>query len=1056
MSRYRTFEELKNKSKEFVQSSKERGAFNGLRKLLTELYPDRAHFIYELLQNAEDKCATTVYFDLYDDKLVFTHDGSKRDFILDDIDSITNIGESTKIDDPTSIGKFGVGFKAVYSYTNTPEIHSGDFDFKIVDLLVPEDEGVKKTAEHGKTQFVFPFDHDKKMPSQAVSEITDGLIALDENSILFLKNIHKIIFRLTSGEIGRIIFEDKDEILKKIVREDVVTKKTTESYWYKFTKPCVVGCEKDEKNCNVDIAYKLKKIEGESETKYKLDANLKGNVCIFFPAIKENSHFRFHINAPFASTVARDSVRDCDENRLLVKELSILCVESLYKLKEKGCLDANIFEVMPNHVDFKIPTYLFEYNNYLSRPSFFEPIYQAIHNEFKAKELILTISGEYKKVDDVFQTDSEIIKVITPLDLKKVYKKYWIQSVVSGSNSSYFLSDIGVVKFDRKSIVDNMRQDPKFFDVLFFDKTAAWFRNWYSLLFETQSVGIYKEVFKKVKMVLGCDGQLHYPNENIYIKNPLYRPETIKNPLYVDLPNEHAIVDENAKRFLEMIDVKVMSAEVDVMANIHEKTKITKDDVLYTLMMVIAMNERDADISGFVDKPIFIAHEYITGESYRIQASKCCISEDVYFFYSNDPTIKCVLYKEDYAIFGTEKEKKEFSEVFKKLGGKIGPEIKSCQLTADHPMYNQLNTSNERSISCIKKDYSLTGVALLKRISEDKLYSVSRVLWDYIVEDKNYKHHIAEYRANARREIEEIDSTVAYYLKRIAWIPNKNGEFCRPCDVSANDLYDGFVYNKNAVFLNNLGFGNKTKAPNDIISILKKAGFKMSQCDEYILNASEADKREFIKYVEAKQSKRGDVLSFSDAINAENKDQSAYEDEDDYGRNISITNVNKRQQKQQQDFEEGLTVAPSRKQVWHYTYLSTSGKLEKQFISEQYHGKCQICGRPAIRKFNGQPYFEAINVINTANLDPKYQSSLDAGWNTLCLCPNCAAEYRYCAKDLSDLETQVENTQIENRKNEYIEIYITLKGVRTKIMFTPRHFLALQTAFKAFKNHNTN
>ena len=371
-------------------------------------------------------------------------------------------------------------------------------------------------------------------------------------------------------------------------------------------------------------------------------------------------------------------------------------------------------------------------------------------------------------------------------------------------------------------------------------------------------------------------------------------------------------------------------------------------------------------------------------------------------------------------------------------------------------MYNQLNTSNERSISCIKKDYSLTGVALLKRISEDKLYSVSRVLWDYIVEDKNYKHHIAEYRANARREIEEIDSTVAYYLKRIAWIPNKNGEFCRPCDVSANDLYDGFVYNKNAVFLNNLGFGNKTKAPNDIISILKKAGFKISQCDEYLLNASEADKREFIKYIEAKQSKRGDVLSFSDAINAENKDQSAYEDEDDYGRNISITNVNKRQQKQQQDFEEGLTVAPSRKQVWHYTYLSTSGKLEKQFISEQYHGKCQICGRPAIRKFNGQPYFEAINVINTANLDPKYQSSLDAGWNTLCLCPNCAAEYRYCAKDLSDLEKQVENTQIEDRKNEYIEVYITLKGLRTKIMYTPRHFSALQTAFKAFKNHNTN
>lgn len=52
-------------------------------------------------------------------------------------------------------------------------------------MLVPEDEGVSKTASAGKTQFVFPFDHDTKTPKQAVKEITEGLLALNENSILF-------------------------------------------------------------------------------------------------------------------------------------------------------------------------------------------------------------------------------------------------------------------------------------------------------------------------------------------------------------------------------------------------------------------------------------------------------------------------------------------------------------------------------------------------------------------------------------------------------------------------------------------------------------------------------------------------------------------------------------------------------------------------------------------------------------------------------------------------------------------------------------------------------
>ena len=394
-----------------------------------------------------------------------------------------------------------------------------------------------------------------------------------------------------------------------------------------------------------------------------------------------------------------------------------------------------------------------------------------------------------------------------------------------------------------------------------------------------------------------------------------------------------------------------------------------------------------------------------------------------------------------------------FNKVFADLGGKIGPKIYSCQLTAAHPLYNQLNTDRERYDSCIKEDYSLTGVQFLQSIPEEKLYLQSKLLWDYLVEDKNFYHHIAKYRANGSRNTEQIDSTAAYWLRRIAWIPNKDGIFCRPCDITADDLYNGFEFDEKAIFLKNIGFGDKTKAPNDIVALLKKAGVKMSSTDEMFLNASEEEKQEFLKFLESKRSRKHETSNLSDALDAENKAQLPYEEYDDYGRNVSITNVNKRQQKQQQDFEEGLTVAPSRKQVWHYTYLSTNGKLEKQFISEQYHGKCQICGRSAIRKFNGQPYFEAINVINTSNLDPKYQTSLDAGWNTLCLCPNCAAEYRYCAKDLSDLETQVENTQIENRKNEYIEIYITLKGVRTKIMFTPRHFLALQTAFRVFKAH---
>ena len=43
--------------------------YSGIRSIVEELYPDRAHFIYELLQNAEDAGATEASFRLRSDRL---------------------------------------------------------------------------------------------------------------------------------------------------------------------------------------------------------------------------------------------------------------------------------------------------------------------------------------------------------------------------------------------------------------------------------------------------------------------------------------------------------------------------------------------------------------------------------------------------------------------------------------------------------------------------------------------------------------------------------------------------------------------------------------------------------------------------------------------------------------------------------------------------------------------------------------------------------------------------------------------------------------------------
>ena len=115
--------QLSKKRQKWVEANRENDFEDGIKRLLTDLYPDNAHFIYELLQNAEDAKASEVQFVLNTDSIEFEHNGSQL-FSISDVESITNIGKTTKKDDPTSIGKFGVGFKAVFAYTSTPEIKS--------------------------------------------------------------------------------------------------------------------------------------------------------------------------------------------------------------------------------------------------------------------------------------------------------------------------------------------------------------------------------------------------------------------------------------------------------------------------------------------------------------------------------------------------------------------------------------------------------------------------------------------------------------------------------------------------------------------------------------------------------------------------------------------------------------------------------------------------------------------------------------------------------------------------------------------------------------------
>lgn len=135
--------DLLSKDRSEIADMLERPAVRGYKESVVEKYSDQAHFIYELLQNADDANATSARFLLKKDCLVFAHNGTRlfsvsnpkeeekdsQNKTIGDINAITSIANSNK--SKASIGKFGVGFKAVFQYTTTPRIYDPNFKFQI-------------------------------------------------------------------------------------------------------------------------------------------------------------------------------------------------------------------------------------------------------------------------------------------------------------------------------------------------------------------------------------------------------------------------------------------------------------------------------------------------------------------------------------------------------------------------------------------------------------------------------------------------------------------------------------------------------------------------------------------------------------------------------------------------------------------------------------------------------------------------------------------------------------------------------------------------------------
>lgn len=1046
MGKYQSFEELKNARLKAYIGMRE-GDVLGFLDQHTGFYPDPAHFIYELLQNAEDMEAKEVTFKLFSDKLIFEHNGTKRDFDLDDIDAITNKGKSPKANDPTQIGKFGMGFKAVYVYTNTPEIHSGKFDFRIKNIIIPDDEDVPKLAREHFTQFIFPFDNPEKSANDAVKEIIEeGFYKLSETALLFLNHIETIQYYLPDGYEGNISIEHKISNIRFL--DAITVKKPSEdkliTYWARFSDECpIMVKEKDSNNravksFPVSIAYRLIK----KNDKFSLDSSLVGKVCLFFPT-EMDSLLHFHINAPFASTVARDVIlskgEDGESNDKLISKLADLTAESLHWLKKAKMLDYAAYSTLPTLRD------------YTNQPNSRYKIFAIrIKEEFENSELFITDDGNYCSIGNIFNAANKEIKTILPTEfVEKLYHKSWIPTVPSVTRIEYFIDQFDIEEYSIEDFINSLEKDNTFFDELFSkQKDKDYFRALYYQLSQSRERKQYsifdskpsrKEILTNVSFVLCEDDNLHNLKEKLYLQTTYTPKHYIKNPLYVKILLKNTAQDRDIKQFLLSIGVQEMSELVDIGAGISSDN----ESVLIVWLDILKQFEENPEsLLQYKDQEIFLARKPNDSHIFRVCAKDCCWSKEVAFFYKD----KYVFAVDCYAEIS--KHLPQIKQIFIKLGGNVEPKIVEKYLDDDYPLLSLLKRERERYDTCKRTDYGLAEFdwSKLRTLKSNSLIKEAQVLWQLVLKYNNPKILNIVYQANSSATVQNnLESSLVYYLKRIAWIPTSNGQFKCPYELSENDLLEDFKYERSSLLLDAI----KSK-PNDIVEQLKSKGIK----DENTLFFAGCDSDEQAlarKYIEKLRSqKKTTGKSLSELAATADREQSPEEDEDDnFGEFYKPKNLDKRRIKLEKEFDDrDEPQVPIKKLRF---VLEKPGTEEKTFVKNEYHGHCQICGNEGILTSKGKRYFEAINIFNTGKLDESLQLNLGLGWNTLSLCPNCAAKFKYSQITISSLIEQVQHIDINDAQSSFFDISINLEGKSTTIRFTPKHLLALQVAIKKIK-----
>lgn len=1058
------FRNLQESSKGLIQSRQ----FPGLKTLLSQFYPDKNHFIYELLQNAEDAGASSVRFEVLSNKLIFAHNGTEP-FSIKHIDAITNISLSTKLDEDSKAGKFGIGFKSVFAFTETPYIYTDDICFKITDMFLPEE--IPQRTTNGETIFEFPFDNSKLPANVAIEKIETGLKDINATTLLFLSNVKEIVYTLSNGKSG--IIEAKhdtknkktDTISEYIFSEFVHCssafddgKVDEDTDWLRFNRRIAIQTEDGKTKTHlVNIAFPIKR--DNSQQGYSFSALSKdstqnspqGKVSIFFIAPNAKSNLQFHINAPFGCPPSRDSVSDTDDNNSLVGEIALLVRETITNLRDNKELKPDFFNFLPlesDHVDKQ-----------------FMPIQNAILDVFEAEAVYPIINGDYAHKQDVISAGEDLRKLLSIENVRTILNNQSIEYLLNPQTRGYtFIKENGVLILDASTILNGLLQmDSDSVNTLFLGRKHEWYKSIYTLLSPVRDNFDLKPL-SECHIVCSKNNRLLKPSEVKFVDDVTVildkRFEEVSKTVY----EQDGSGKSKARLFLEAVGVEVFSKN-DAQAIKDERRRdnlqhkldalTEKDDIIaITKQVIVYVNSnKNNELSLNLNVPFVL-----TKSGKLVKPCEC---------YLDSPYLET-----GFSCAEDIHHKAKLSEIYKtKLSGielncfkKILIEFNVLCSFKIIPIDNFNKNKNYKYLStCPNNVYRITRYFKRDWIIRDldlylalKNFNIALLVWTTIMNERPYNSCYRDWKLDKTEAYREwqlgnftiSESQVVQILRDTAWLPDVDGNHRKPSELSPDSIDKAFHIDTHSPFLDAIEFG-------------KEESERRKQLEE--------EERHRTSEYQAK-SNAAKTLGYSDMAEFEEMQRRAelYARAEAEGRIAPIVDIEEpaantnNPEKRTTAAIETTTNALDRtyEQKTRSVRTSKTRSEATTMLKGLYRNSddimiCQCCGKELpFKKKNGEYYFVTLELDNTGG----EFFTKETMYPYIACCPNCAAMFNehiiHCSSDenrIADLLNKIETEATIKKPNGNEAIQVIMDGKIFNLTFVQKHIIDIRAAIKAQK-----